>query len=98
MYLGKVIHATIEYAMRNKIQTKRDFTIQKLLEVYDNDFTEMRKNEDEIDFSQEKPDELKDAGVKLIGLFLQEVSPKLKPVFVEEKSRLILMVKFLFYL
>lgn len=84
LYLGKVLHSCAEFVMKAKIDTKADMDLKKVLEVYDSNFSQMQKNE-EVDFGEEDPGELKDDGIRLIEVYMKEVCNRIDPIEVESK-------------
>jgi len=81
--LGKSCHQGLQYNFEQKIQTKKDLPLPKVLEAYDFAFEVQRQQE--VDWQGQKPGKVKDAGVKLITLHYRERCPLIQPIAVEDK-------------
>lgn len=82
LLLGKSYHKAHEVNFGQKIESKKDLPATEVKEAFATDFEE-RKNEEEIDWKDEKPGDLKDTGVNLTGAYHDKVSPLVNPTHVE---------------
>lgn len=86
LVLGRSIHYAFEHNFTQKVESRKDLTIRKILEHYDYGFEKTEKEYNEVGIEWEEPKEqIKDEGVDLTKLYRKERSPKLQPIIVEQK-------------
>jgi len=81
--LGKSCHKGLQYNFQQKIETKKDLPLSQVLEAYDFAFEVERQQE--VDWQDKNPGEVKDTGAGLVGLHRKERCPQIQPVAVEDK-------------
>jgi len=85
---GSAIHETLKMNFAQKIESKKDLSIDAAKDIFSDNFEMEFSTVDEHDFNEEdKPGVLKDQGVLLIEKYQKEVSPRIVPVAVEQKIK-----------
>lgn len=81
--LGRTIHQTLGDNYRQKIRSHYDLIFSDITEVFDEHWErEVR----ETKFSDgEKPDKLREQGIKLLETYFNEVAPDINPVAIEQE-------------
>ncbi|OGS23236.1 MAG: hypothetical protein A2252_09125 [Elusimicrobia bacterium RIFOXYA2_FULL_39_19] len=80
--LGKAVHSGIEQNFRQKITSFSDLPLNDVLDIYSTAFESYLQ--EEFNFGEDKPGDVKDLGVGLVKVYHAELSPKIQPVSVEE--------------
>lgn len=80
--VGSSVDAGVTRNLAQKIETKKDLTVDEVLDVYSTDF-EIRASETE--WGDDNRGEQKDMGAKLIKLHHEAFAPKIDPATVQEK-------------
>jgi hypothetical protein len=83
---GHADHKAHEENFRQKITTGLDVDTEIVEDAFVTAFdTEVDRLNDEIEWGEEKPGELKDAGAALVAVYHRQVSPSVQPVSVERE-------------
>lgn len=82
--LGRSIHEGLEGNYTQKMDSKEDLPVSKVLEIYSFSFDRAKK-EEEIDWEGENPGKIKDEGAGLIQIYQQDIAPSIQPILVEEE-------------
>lgn len=96
---GSAYHGALSENFRHKMQDKRDLNVSELLDAYDTYWnarvggkvssTGFDEDEEDlisdIDWEDNKPEELKDEGANLVKLYHEVVAPRIHPLAVEER-------------
>jgi hypothetical protein len=86
LVLGRGIHYAFEQNFSQKIESRKDLTIKKILEHYDFGWQKSVKDYSEIGIEWEEPEgELKDEGIRLTKVYREVRAPHLQPIMVEQK-------------
>jgi len=86
MTMGRCIHSTIERYYKEQLRGKHDMTVEEVEERFASLWAVESK---ETDFKKdEMPDKLKDEGIKLMGKYLLDIAPTVKPKEIEKKFEL----------
>ena len=80
--LGKSVHAGIEGNYVQKLISFNDLPLADVLDIYSTAFEKYMQ--EEFNFGEDKPGEVKDLGAELLKVYHTELSPKIQPVSVEE--------------
>jgi len=83
LILGRAYHKALEVNFKQKIKTFKDMPVQDLQDIYRTDFTYRKDNED-IEWKEEKPEQMIDVGTKLVELYRNEKAPLIQPIEVEK--------------
>lgn len=84
--LGKSIHATLETNYSQKIKTKEDLPLGYVMDIFSDTWNKEAEN---TQFEEnEKPGQVKDEGIGLLGLYHAKISPKIQPKYVEKEFEL----------
>ncbi len=87
MFLGTTGHKALAYNFSQKIESQKDLKKKDVVEYFANEF-ETGIKEQEIDWQNETPKNLKDGGVKVIDKFQEDQAPAIQPVLVEAEFNL----------
>lgn len=83
---GRAVEGGLNYNFRQKINTRKDISISKVLEAFDFTWTgEMQK--EEFDWKGENKAKKKDGGVRCLKVYHKERSPLFQPIAVQDKIR-----------
>lgn len=83
---GAADHYAHEVNFRQKITSHEDLPLEDVKQAFATGFDEKTaEGNGEVDWGDDKPGEMKDAGVKLAAAYHQHVSPLVQPVAVEER-------------
>lgn len=78
---GSATHKTLEINYKQKIDTNQDLPVDALQEVFSYEFDRMV---DKTDWEEgEEPGAVKDEGINLIPVYMQQIAPKTQPIAVE---------------
>lgn len=83
--LGSSIDAAVTSNYEQKINSKKDLSINDVVDTYSTAFD---KRSTETEWADENPGECKDLGVKMLKVFHEEASPKIQPASVQEAFRI----------
>lgn len=83
--LGKAIDSAVTANLMQKIVTKKDMPEQEVIALFSDDFD---KAIPETVWDGDSPGEQKDLGVKILKVFQNEFSPKIKPKTVQDSFRI----------
>lgn len=86
---GSADHEAHELNFRQKIASHEDIPVDDVKVAFAEAF-DRRAAEDDIDWGDDGPDKLKDAGVELVAAYHRQVSPTVQPVDVEKQFELVL--------
>lgn len=81
--LGKAVHAGLEVNYTQKISSFIDLPLNYVLDIYSTEFEKLVQ--EEINFGEDEPGDVKDLGVECLSVYHKELSPKIQPVSVEER-------------
>lgn len=90
---GTADHYAHEQNFAQKITSGEDITEADVKLAFAEGFdraVERNGGQSEVEWGTDKPGELKDAGAKLVGVYHQQVSPRIQPTAVEEKFSMVL--------
>ena len=82
---GTSVHKTLQVNYEQKINTRKDISIEEAKDVFSSAADEEFASVDPSDFEDEKPGQLKDAGLELIEKYQKEVAYRIQPAAVEQK-------------
>ena len=85
MHLGTAFHKANEVNYKQKIESKKDLELSVVKDAYGEAWDKPRE---EIDYQDENPAELKDAGYGLVEVYYNEAATKTQPVYVEQGASL----------
>jgi len=78
---GSVTHRSIEVNYKQKIDSHEDLPIEHVQEVWSDEFDKLK---DETAWEEgEKPGEVKDEGILAVGVYMEELAPKIQPILAE---------------
>jgi len=83
MTLGKSIHSTLEENYRQKIRTGQDLSLEHWRDYFSD--TWENSLEETVFEDGEKPEDLKNDGMKLIDVYHSQIAPNVQPVDVERE-------------
>ncbi len=83
---GRSDHAAHEVNFVQKIESGEDLEVGDVQEAFAEAFDTF--SDDDVDWGDDKPGDLKDAGVSLVSLYHRQVSPTLQPLAVEQEFSL----------
>lgn len=84
--LGKTMHTTLETNYSQKIETKQDLPLSHVMDIFSDTWNKEAEN---TQFEEdEKPGQVKDEGIGLLGLYHAKISPKIQPALVEKEFEL----------
>lgn len=83
--LGKAVDRAVTANLMQKLTTKKDLPEQQVLDVFSEDFD---KATPETVWDGESPGEQKDLGIKILKVFHNDISPKIKPKTVQDAFRI----------
>lgn len=79
---GRAVHKGIEHNYKSKIETHEDLPLDEVQEVASEEFDSMVA--EAVWEDGENPGEIKDKTMELVGLYHQEVAPKIQPILIEK--------------
>lgn len=82
MTLGGAWHQALEINFNQKKETRQDIKLSDMKEVFSDRFDTKVKEED-VNFEDDKPSEIKDKGLEVTEIHHREIAPKIQPVHVE---------------
>lgn len=80
---GGCYHDTLEFNFKQKIETKTDYSVDDWMDIFST-FWDKRLAEEEVGWEDNKPDDLKEEGIRLVREYALNVAPTIQPVKVEE--------------
>lgn len=80
-HLGKSFHSSVEANHRQKIETRTDLPLDELQDRFVEAFNELPRNE--VLWEDEKPDDMKDDGTKIVKVYAKQIAPTVQPILVE---------------
>jgi CRISPR/Cas system-associated exonuclease Cas4 (RecB family) len=83
MTFGKAVHKAIEYYFKGKLEYGQEASLSEVQDVF---ATTINKS-DNTEWGEEKPDAVKDEGVKTLELYMKEVAPTIQPKAIEQEIR-----------
>ncbi len=84
--LGSAVHSALEVNFTQKVQSREDLPLAQVTDAF-SDAWKMQVPETAFD-QEEKPGQIKDEGVRIVGHYHSTVSPDIQPQRVEEKFEL----------
>jgi hypothetical protein len=85
--LGSAIHGAEGHNFQLKIDTGEDLPEADVLDIYAEEF-DLRVDTTEVDWRDEKPGTVKDAGARILPIYHRITAPKVRPKAVERKYEL----------
>ena len=85
--LGSACHIAWEHNYRQKVLSGVDLALPTVLEVYADAF-ERKTAEEEIDWQDHDPGQVKDTGISLVTAHMAQIAPEVQPVSVEARFQL----------
>lgn len=83
---GIAVHSAVELNMSQKIESRTDLPVADVLDAYSDSYDAEIKDGFQVR-EDEKPGEIKDAGVGLVKVYHAEVAPTIQPAIVEHPVR-----------
>jgi len=83
LFQSIVMHDTIAQNYSQKINTKKDLSVNKLKEIYTSDYDETLKREN-IDFNGKDPETIKAQALGLLEVYHKVIAPQVQPLYVEK--------------
>ena len=80
---GSCYHTALEANFKQKIVTMEDLPVEQCLDAF-SDAWEARLQQEEIEWEDKKPGQLKDEGIKLVGAYIDTTAPQVQPIEVEK--------------
>jgi len=82
MALGGAWHQALEINYSQKKESHKDIKVSEMQEIFSDRFDTKVKEED-VNFEDEKPSEVKNKGLEITEVHHKEIAPKVQPVHVE---------------
>jgi len=82
MILGGAWHQALEINYSQKKESHQDIKTSEMKEIFSDRFDTKVKNED-VNFEDDKPSEIKDVGLQVTEMHHKEIAPKVQPTHVE---------------
>lgn len=79
---GLATHKAIEHNYRHKMSTHEDLPVEQVQEVWADEFDKLAPETAWED--GESPGQVKDEGIRVTGVYMSEIAPKVQPILVEE--------------
>jgi hypothetical protein len=90
---GRADHRALEHNWQQKIDSHEDLPVKEVEEAFAvslDEAVDESGGESEVQWDETKPGDVKDAGVRLVRCYHEQVSPSVQPVQVERKFELLL--------
>ena len=81
--LGRVVHETIGDNYRQKIETRQDLPIERLADIFQVHWDQEARQSNFA--ADEKPEQVKEQGEKMLKKYFKDVAPHVQPVEVERE-------------
>jgi len=84
LILGGSYHSALEGNFRQKVTSHTDLPVDDCLDIFSDAWDIRLSREEDIDWKEERPGDVKDMGTGLVKTYREDVSPIVQPVLVEE--------------
>jgi len=85
--IGGAYHEAVEHTLKQKKTTGEIITVEQALDKYSDVWDTRVREEEKIDWGDDNPGVLKDLGTRLVGTYVVDVAPMVKPQEVEVELR-----------